>query len=246
MPFVDAHCHMDQYADPRAVASRAEAAQTYTIAVTNLPCIFGHTERLAEGMQYVRAAAGLHPELVCQRKDEVAPLLRLLERTKYVGEVGLDYTRSGDDERAYQRATLERIASHCEELDGRVLSIHSRRAAADAVAILSSLRRSRVILHWFSGSLSTARTAIDAGFYFSVNPAMLRSTAGARLIAEIPDHLLLTESDGPFVKVASAPVEPAGMRTLVAALADLRGTLSPELEREVIRNFRRAVDLNDE
>jgi TatD DNase family protein len=243
MPFVDAHCHLDQYNDPRAVASRAEASRTYTVAVTNLPSIFRHTERLAEGMQYVRAAAGLHPELVYQHRAEVVPLLALLERTKYVGEVGLDYSRADDDNRACQRATLERITSRCEELGGRVISIHSRRAAPDAIAILIPLRRSKVILHWFSGSLSAARQAIEAGFYFSVNPSMLRSTSGARLIAEIPDHLLLTESDGPFVKVVSSPVEPAGMSNFIAELARVRGTHAPELERGVVRNFGRAVAL---
>lgn len=243
MAFVDAHCHIDQYADPRATASRAEAARTYTIAVTNLPSVYQHTERLAEGMQYVRAAAGLHPELVYQHKAEIVPLLALLERTKYVGEVGLDYSRADDDNRACQRATLERITARCEELGGRVISIHSRRAAPDAIAILSPLSRSKVILHWFSGSLSAAQKAIDAGFYFSVNPSMLRSTSGARLIAEIPDHLLLTESDGPFVKVGNAPVEPAGMSSFVAALAELRRMPPPDLEKQVVRNFGRAVAL---
>jgi len=243
MPFVDAHCHLDQYKDPRSVASRAEASRTYTVAVTNLPSTFRHTERLAEGMKYVRAAAGLHPELVYQHRAEIVPLLALLERTKYVGEVGLDFSRADDDNRACQRATLERITGRCEELGGRVISIHSRRAAPDAIAILSSVRRSRVILHWFSGSLSAARKAIDANFYFSVNPSMLRSTSGARLIAEIPDHLLLTESDGPFVKVEDTPVEPAGMSSFISALARFRATPSSELERAVVRNFGHAVDL---
>ena len=243
MPFVDAHCHLDQYSDPRAVASRAEAARTYTVAVTNLPSVFRLTERLAEGMRYVRAAAGLHPELAYQHRAEVVPLLRVLERTKYVGEVGLDYTRAADADRAYQREILERIASRCEELGGRVISVHSRRAAPDAIAILGPLRRSTVILHWFSGSLLAARKGIDAGFYFSVNPAMLRSTSGARLIAEIPDHLLLTESDGPFVKAANASVEPAGMSDFIPALARLRGMAAAQLEQAVIRNFGRAVYL---
>jgi TatD DNase family protein len=243
MPFVDAHCHLDQYKDPRSVSSRAEASRTYTVAVTNLPSTFRHTERLAEGMKYVRAAAGLHPELVYQHRAEIVPLLALLERTKYVGEVGLDYSRADDDNRACQRATLERITGRCEELGGRVISIHSRGAAPDAIAILGPLRRSKVILHWFSGSLSSAQKAIDAGFYFSVNPSMLRSTSGLRLIAKIPDHLLLTDSDGPFVKVEDSPIEPAGMSNLVAKIASLRGANAAELERAVVRNFGRAVDL---
>jgi TatD DNase family protein len=246
MAFVDAHCHLDLYQDPAAVASSAETSKTYTIAVTNSPGVFARTERIAEGKRYVRPAAGLHPELVCSRKEDIEPLLSLLSRVKYVGEIGLDYSHATSEERQFQRRTLERIVARCEDLGGRVLSIHSRRAAADAVAIAGSARRCKVILHWFSGSLSAARSGIAAGCFFSVNPAMLRSASGSRLLSEIPDGSLLTESDGPFVANGARPFEPAAMFELVESLARMRGVRAGELGRSIIQNFARAVDVPEQ
>ncbi len=243
MAFVDAHCHLDLYQDPAAVATSAETSKTYTIAVTNSPTVFARTARLAEGKQYVRPAAGLHPELVCSRKADIEPLLSLLSRVKYVGEIGLDYSRATSEEREVQRSTLDRIVARCEDLGGRVLSIHSRRAAADAVAITGAARRCKIILHWFSGSLAVARSGIAAGCFFSVNPAMLRSASGSRLLSEIPDDRLLTESDGPFVRNGARPFEPAAMSELVETLARVRGVDAKELGRRIVQNFARAVDV---
>jgi TatD DNase family protein len=45
--------------------------------------------------------------------------------------------------------------------------------------------------------------------YFSVNPAMIRSQSGQRLLREIPGDRILTETDGPFVKVGSGPARPS-------------------------------------
>lgn len=243
MAFVDAHCHLDLYLNPAAVAAGAEAARTYTIAVTNAPSVFARTEQLARGKRFVRAAAGLHPELVSSRRGEIEPLLDLLQRVKYVGEVGLDYSKANQEERQFQRRTLERIVARCDQLGGRVLSIHSCRAAVDAVAIVRSAPRCRVILHWFSGSIAAARAGLAAGCFFSVNPSMLRSSSGRRLLAELPDDRLLTESDGPFVRDGARVVEPAAMNALVESLAANRGVRTNELAGVIVRNFARAVDL---
>ncbi|WP_232916157.1 TatD family hydrolase [Pseudomonas viridiflava] len=39
--------------------------------------------------------------------------------------------------------------------------------------------RGKVVLHWFTVSISEARRALDLGCYFSVNVEMLKSTISA-------------------------------------------------------------------
>jgi len=163
MRFVDAHCHLDQYPDPKGVASACEDAQTYTIAVTNLPGAFVETDRVARGRHFVRAAAGLHPELVARYPNAVEQLLPLIDRTKYVGEVGLDYTQADAAAKRLQRGVFERVLERCESLGGRVITVHSRRAADDVVDLVRFVEHSTIILHWFSGSQKAARRAIDVG-----------------------------------------------------------------------------------
>lgn len=245
MRFVDAHCHLDQYPDPRAVAGSCDESQTYTIAVTNLPSTFANTQRIASGRQFVRAAAGLHPQLIEQQPKAVGELLELIEKTKYVGEVGLDYTKATVGARQLQRDALERIFDRCEALGGRVITIHSRRAADDVLDLVNSLKRSTVILHWFSGSAKAGARGVAMGCFFSVNPAMTRSANGRGIIAAIPDDQLLTETDGPFVTHAGRAVYPFEVTSFLPAIAELRGTTSAELRSCILRNFARAVTLRD-
>jgi Tat protein secretion system quality control protein TatD with DNase activity len=47
----------------------------------------------------------------------------------------------------------------------------------------------QVVLHWFTGSTSEARRAIDLGCYFSINSAMLSNDRGRKLVPlESPPH----------------------------------------------------------
>lgn len=243
MRFVDAHCHLDQHPDPKAVAGACDASQTYTIAVTNLPTAFAGSELIAGGRQFVRAVVGLHPELVARHPHGVEQLLALIERTKYVGEVGLDYTQAVAQDRQLQRRVLERIVERCEAIGGRVITVHSRRAAEDAVDLVNAATHSTIILHWFSGSAKAIARGVAARCFFSVNLTMTRSPSGQAVIAAIPDDRLLTETDGPFVKHAGRAVHPSDMANVLPALAKLRGMTPEELGMLILQNFRRAVSV---
>jgi TatD DNase family protein len=243
MRYVDAHCHLDHYPDPRAVARACEESQTYTIAVTNVPSAFAGIEHIASGQAFVRPAAGLHPELVRRFPNSVDHLLTIIKRAKYVGEVGLDYSKATIEERQLQRRVLERVLDQCEQLGGRVITLHSRRADNDVVDLVSSATRSTMILHWFSGSIKTVTRAVAARCFFSVNPAMISSVNGRNIIAAIPDDRLLTETDGPFVKHAGRAVHPFEVAEFLPTIARLRGQEPQELSAVILNNFRRAVTI---
>jgi TatD DNase family protein len=243
MRYVDAHCHLDHYPDPKTVAAVCEESQTYTIAVTNLPSAFSNTERVADGLAFVRAAAGLHPELVRRFPSAVDQLLTVIERAKYVGEVGLDYSQTSVEDRQLQRRVFERVIEHCELLGGRVITVHSRRAAEDVVDLVGAATRSTIILHWFSGSAKAVSRAVDARCFFSVNPGMTRSASGRNIIAAIPDDRVLTETDGPFLRHAGRAVHPFEVANFLPAIAKLRDQTPQELGTIVLKNFRRAVML---
>ena len=101
--FVDAHCHIDLFPLPEQIVEQAEAHRIYTIAVTNAPSVFAHTAGLASGSKYIRPAIGLHPELVHSHSHELDQFRSHLAHTRYVGEVGLDYTTSDHEVRLLQR-----------------------------------------------------------------------------------------------------------------------------------------------
>ena len=201
--------------------SEIERLGIHTIAVTNAPSVFFATERLCAGLRYAHAALGLHPELVVSRAHEFGMMRDLFKRTRYVGEIGLDYTTSDASAKAKQRAVLAEILSICSEAGDKILTVHSRRAATDVTSAIGPNFSCAVVLHWFSGTKKELDLAASCGFYFSVGPAMLASRAGRTLACGIPRDRVLTETDGPFVKVKGRAADPTKVPDVLRALADV-------------------------
>jgi len=178
------------------MCAACEEARIVTLAVTTTPKAWSQNRKWTAGKRYVHSALGLHPELVADRHGEVALLEQFMAETPFIGEIGLDGSAPHRASLQAQRSVFARVVREAERLGGRVLSIHSRRAAKEVVECLttnSSVERMLPILHWFSDSAATARQAVRAGCYFPINHRMLESASGLTLVRAIPaDRLLLT------------------------------------------------------
>ena len=106
---VDTHCHVDLFPSPQSIVEKAEAERINTIAVTNAPSVFHFTQSLAKLCRFVRPALGLHPELVRTHGNELDRFVELLPQTRYIGEIGLDFVTTDDDDRKHQLRVFETI-----------------------------------------------------------------------------------------------------------------------------------------
>jgi TatD DNase family protein len=145
--------------------------------------------------------------------------------------VGLDYSAQGKESAAQQRERFEAILD-LQGIRKKVLSVHSRRAEAETVALLLEADVT-AILHWYSGPLVALERALNGGLYFSVNGAMLKSRNGQRIIAALPRERVVTETDAPYTKTGDRPSEPRDIPQVVAALAEGWG-LTPQEARDSI------------
>lgn len=237
-PLVDTHCHIDLYPQPERVISDAETESVYTIAVTNWPSLFDRIETLLSGRKFLRPAIGLHPQYAASKRHELPAMLQSMERTRYVGEVGLDYTSSDRSDRETQRMVFQKVLNRCAQYRDKIVTVHSRRAASDVVRMIGRDFPGKVIMHWFSGSNVELAQAADYGMYFSVNLHMVLSQRGKGLVERMPQDRVLTETDGPFTKVRGVPAFPSGVRETVNRLSALWG-VSPEVAQEtILRNFK--------
>jgi TatD DNase family protein len=208
------------------VLTAAEQANVITVAVTELPSRFQLLQTQLRSRTRLRIALGFHPlARPNDRRHELGLFRRLLERTDYVGEVGLDRSTQGRDTLAQQRETFEAILA-LPGIQQKVLSVHSRRAEAETVALLVAAKAS-AILHWYSGPLAPLEQALNGGLYFSVNGAMLKSRNGQRIIAALPRERVVTETDAPYTKTGARPSEPRDIPHVVSALAERWG-LTPQ------------------
>ena len=239
--WVDFHCHLDLYQDHLGIIRECDAQRIATLAVTTTPKAFARNVDFALDSPYVRVGLGLHPQLVAERSEELPVFERLLERTDYVGEVGLDASPRFYASFQKQRRVFDRILRACSEQGGKILSIHSVRSVAWVLGSLEENLKNPTcipVLHWFTGTKSEAHRAIEQGCYFSVNVEMMRNAKTHALIRFIPEDRLLTESDGPFVQFGERPVRPSDMPETVGLLAAMRNTESAHLAEQVLKTLR--------
>lgn len=239
---IDFHCHLDLYPDPSQVARSCAARGIYLLSVTTTPSAWTGTAALGEGMPRISTALGLHPQLAHQRMSELDLFERLLPQARYVGEIGLDGTPEFRVHWQDQLAAFGRILNACADAGGRVLSIHSRRAATAVLDQLAARPAAGTpVLHWFSGSVRELNRAVELGCWFSVGPAMLAGEKGRALVTKMPSDRVLTETDGPFAQVDGRAALPWDCARVTPALAALWGLPVAGVEKQLRANLRSVI-----
>ena len=239
---IDFHCHLDLYPDPGSVLARLVREKVYVLAVTTTPMAWNGTRQLVGGTPRVRVALGLHPQVVAERHAEIDLLCSLVPEAPYIGEIGLDGSESYKGSFSVQQQVLAKALTACAVHGGRIISLHSRRAAREVLdAIEKHPGCGTPVLHWFSGSLNDLKRAIQLGCWFSVGPAMLRSARGSRLAAAMPRDRLLTETDGPFTKTGTGPLMPWNVNQAERELARLWECSQKIVNSTLTANLRRLV-----
>lgn len=219
--YVDTHFHLDVCQEPSAVVEAVSRSEISVVAVTNAPFVFDSCVALAGTAARIVVALGMHPQLAARCQNQLSMFRDRLSSTRFVGEVGLDYQPQGMKDRDIQRKVFEEVLNACHEHGDKILTVHSRRATEDVVAMLDTGFHGTAILHWFSGSLPELHRAEAGGAFFSVNPAMIESQHGCRLVDAMRRDRVLTETDGPYVRIAGRPAAPRDVVSVIDALASL-------------------------
>ena len=154
-----------------------------------------------------------------------------------IGEVGLDFwVVKEEPHRELQKEILKGFISLARELD-LPLNIHSRSAGRHAVALLLEYGASRVQMHAFDGKASAALPAVEAGFFFSIPPSVVRSRQKQKLVKNLPLSCLLVETDSPVLGPdPKQRNEPANVTISIKAIAELKGLVEEKVKDAVREN----------
>lgn len=199
----------DEYRDAKRAlrcalnSSQAKAEATIEAAKGALRRAAAPSQQAAH-FPFIKLAVGLHPWWVSADEGCLAEELRAfdgaLPETRYVGEVGLDFSKRRIATRNAQLWAFRHIANACAKDGGKVLSIHCVKAYDDVLSILDNsgcFVSCACIFHWFSGSFPQLAQAVDAGCFFSVSARMLETKRGREYAKAIPLQKLLLETDAP-------------------------------------------------
>lgn len=190
----------------------------------------------------VRPTAGLFPTILdLEQAVAVEEFIRHEHHRLFaVGEVGLDLWKVQDPgDRELQREIFSRFVDLAIEL-ALPLNVHSRAAGRPTIELLMERGARRVQMHAFDGRAAKAMPGVEAGYYFSVPPSIVRSAQKQKLVRSLPLSCLLLETDSPVLgAVAEERNEPANLRASLHALAEIKGIASQEVAEAVTDNTER-------
>jgi TatD DNase family protein len=230
LPLFDAHAHMYAAAfahDLEEVLQRAAARGVQAIlTVSETLAEARQILLLAERYPLLKPCAGLYPTIL--DRDAAGDMLAFIRQHQdqlvAIGEVGLDYWKIQDTaEREVQRDILAQHIALSRELD-LPLNVHSRSAGRHTIAWLCEHGAQRVLMHAFDGKVAAAMAGVEAGYYFSIPPSVVRSPQKQKLVRHLPLERLLLESDAPVLGPDKEQRnEPCNVWLACAQIASLKG-----------------------
>ncbi|PWW20383.1 Qat anti-phage system TatD family nuclease QatD [Chryseobacterium sp. AG844] len=237
---IDTHCHIDLYPTPEKVLQECIDTNMMVISMTNLPSHFEMGYPHFRNLKKIRLALGMHPLYAEIHKKEFGLFLKNLPKTSYIGEIGLDFSKEGY---ATKNIQIESFTKILETISGKkkILSIHSRGAEKEVLELLKMYNIKSAIFHWYSGSLKLIDKIVNEGYYFSINPAMIKSEKGRKIIEKIPITNLLTETDGPFTNINGNILRPIDVINVNNYFSSAWGKTIFDVEKIISLNFRKLL-----
>jgi TatD DNase family protein len=247
MPLIDTHTHLclaDFDDDREGVLERAaEVGIAAVIAVSETLEESHRTLELAAAFPgRIFPALGLFPTFLDPEQGRAVEDLIRTERERLVaiGEVGLDYWKVQDEaDREVQREIFSRFIDLSVELD-LPLNVHARSCGRLTIELLLERGAERVQMHAFDGRAAKALPGVEAGFFFSVPPSIVRAAQKQKLVRRLPLENLLIETDSPVLGPdPKQRNEPANARISLQAIAELKELPIEAVEEAIEENTRR-------
>nr|XP_057912019.1 tatD DNase domain containing 3-like isoform X2 [Doryrhamphus excisus] len=239
--FIDCHCHIsagDFDEDIETVIESSKRAGLLALlAVAEHAGEFDKIIALSQRFPgFVFPCLGVHPvqevsseqhrSASLQDVDAALPIIeKYREQLVAIGEVGLDFTPryvTSQSDKESQRQVLVCQSRLAKELD-LPLNVHSRSAGRPTIQLLKEQGVEKVLLHAFDGKASVAMEAVQAGYYFSIPPSVIRSEQ-QKLIKQLPLESMCLETDSPALgPEKQVRNEPGNIRIAAEYISHIKG-----------------------
>jgi len=164
-------------------------------------------------------------------------LKKFIGENSIIGEIGLDYLFEKNKNRhPFQRELFSFFLSHAKD---KILSVHTFGAEEDSLTLLKKYGNKRVIIHWYSGDLSTLKKMIDEGYYFSISAEILFSDHIRKIAETIPLEQILSETDNPggLVYLIKKKGMPVLIKDVIKGIAEVKKKNPTEMQTIIQNNF---------
>lgn len=243
MVLIDVHAHM---ADEAFAADLETVLRVATeVGVGGIITVSENLEEahrvlaLAAKFPLLKPCAGLYPNVLdLDLAEAMADFVRAhAHQLVGIGEVGLDHWVVKDVEGwQIQEKALAKFVDLGKECD-LPLNVHSRSAGRHTIRFLREHGARKVLMHAFDGKASAALEGIEAGYYFSIPPSVVRSQQKQKLLRQLPLDRLLLESDAPVLGPdPTTRNEPRNVVISCQVIAAAKGVSTEEVARITTEN----------
>ncbi|MBN2541646.1 TatD family hydrolase [bacterium] len=241
---IDAHSHLDGYeGELDKAVDEISSHKIYTVSCSmDIPSYQRNLE-IAKKSDRVLPIFGIHPWNARLYSDRLGELKPYIDESPMLGEIGLDFYYVKDKTlHQFQMEIFEYFLRAAKRQD-KIINVHTKGAEREVRDILRKHNLKKVIIHWYSGPLDVFRQMVEAGYYFTVGVQVLQSQRVQKIAAELPEGLLLTETDNPggWKWMRGEPGMPALILKVIEKVAAVRKTTPERIIEIVEMNFRRLV-----
>jgi TatD DNase family protein len=237
---IDAHAHLDKYGEELPAALKEiKEQQIFTIAVAMDVPSHKRSLEIGEECALVLSTFGIHPRRAPEYSKRLDELGRLIEQSPAIGEIGLDfYWVEDSSEYPAQLKVFEYFLAAARE-QKKIVNLHTKGAERKVLDLLERYDIERAIVHWYSGPLDILRAMVQFGAYFTIGVELFYSDTIRTIAREIPDGLLLTETDNPGgLKWLKGTIGmPNDVIKVVKAIAELKSVSPDTIARTVHENM---------
>jgi TatD DNase family protein len=228
LPAIDAHAHIDVRIQPRELEDLGAAVLAVTRSIEEWRLAAMRADELT--LWGIGCHPGLPEAIGAFRKGDFDEALR---SASFVGEVGLDRRSRVPMDRQIEVLTA---VLTCVQRTPRPVTIHSTGATRLVLELLENHPIQGAILHWWRGTESETRKAIELSCFFSLNG---HEVANPKTIDLIPPERVLTETDFPHsTRFDPGATHPAATMKIERALMERHRLTLLELRERLWANLR--------
>ncbi|MHA2374460.1 MAG: TatD family hydrolase [Candidatus Thorarchaeota archaeon] len=202
---VDMHFHVEsQFHNPADIDKTLTDIEKHKMLVAVNSCdIPGYKEtiEICKRSKYMFPGFGILPWYAHQFADKLDSLNIPVDEVGMLGEIGIDYKNSPPEAKPQMQNALFEVFLQAAEKHDLIVNVHIRGDDTMVVAreIMGSYNLKRALMHSYYDRPEGMRELVDRGYYFTIGQALLHPRDDEdrihNAIREVPDELLLTETD---------------------------------------------------
>ena len=244
MVFIDIHSHIDFYNDSQIKKIIKNAQDSSVEIIMNNGVNIASNRKITDMLKkypIIKAALGIYPiDALKLTENEINSEIDFIRKNKEIisaiGEVGLDFKESKEEER--QKENFQKFINLSKEL-GIPIIVHSRKAESLCIKMLENSAAKKVIMHCFCGNISLVKKIISNCWFLSIPASVTFTEHFQNVIKLCPTEQLFCETDSPYLHpFKQKNNEPKFVVEVYKKIAEIKSMPLKEVEEVIYNNYK--------